>query len=520
MKLFYLNSQSINIQTVMTNMYFRRTPSFFTYLKVVVLALGILFISKLGYAQTFPVLPNPNYDVAHTSLVKGTVTQNGSGGIAGILVRLKSSDGNIISNVLTDDLGNYELTAKATATNYTLEIQYPTDGFSVSSSPSVFTLADNEVKTGMDFNLERKANTLTVCDVHSLTPTNWGANPSPVYLNLTKPNVSTVFNSVKLFTSAATSHPLLEVQNTNAVEPARVTLLNVGANVTHGYPPASSSHTINSAMEFAKNDAFGDGSDNLVIPGATKYTYYNISSGETWSSSNLSDAAYNTDGTNFQIRILATGIITSTITGGNASTNVQTNANAGACLVYTYSSDPLPVSLISFDVTGAKGEPNLLKWKTAEETKSKEFQVEKSHDAREWYTIGTVSTVNKGVHVAEYQLYDSEIWSGTTYYRLKMVDLDGSFSYSKIRRISGDKSSKAVVFPNPIAPESGQKLRFDGVPSQIQKIEFVTISGSLAHKIDYPDTNEVSVDQLAKGLYVVKLIFQNGQILSSRLLIN
>lgn len=515
MKLMYLNSQSVNIQTVMTNMHFCRTK----YLKVVVLALGILFISKLGYAQTFPVLPNPNYDVAHTSLVKGTVTQNGSGGIAGILVRLKSSDGNIISNVLTDDLGNYELTAKATVTNYTLEIEYPTDGFSVSSSPSVFTLADNEVKTGMDFDLERKVNTLTVCDVHSLTATNWGANPSPVYLNLTKPNVSIAFSSVKVFTSAATSHPLLEVQNTNAVEPARVTRLDVGANVTQGYAPASS-HTINSAMEFAQNDAFGDGSDNLIIPGATKYTYYNISSGGTWSSLNLSDPSYNTDGTNFQIRILATGIITSTITGGNAATNVQTNANAGACLVYTYSSDPLPVRLISFDVTGAKGEPNLLKWKTAEETKSKEFQVEKSRDARKWNTIGTVSTVNKGVYVAEYQLYDSEIWSGTTYYRLKMVDLDGSFSYSKIRSISGDKSSKGVVFPNPIAPASGQKLRFDEAPSQIQKIEFVTISGSLAHKIDYPDTNEVSVDQLAKGLYVVKLVFQNGQILTSRLLIN
>lgn len=518
MKLMYLNSQFVNIQTVMTNMYFCRTSSFFKYLKVVGLALGVLFISKVGYAQTFPVLPNPNYDVAHTSLVKGTVTQNGSGGLAGILVRLKSSDGNIISNVLTDDLGNYELTAKATATNYTLEIEYPTDGFSVSASPSVFTLADNEVKTGMDFDLERKVNTLTVCDVHTLTPTNWGT-PTPVYLNLTKPNVSTVFNSVKLFTSAATSHPLLEVQNTNAVEPAKAIVLNVGGDVTHGYPPASS-HTINSFMEFAKNDPFGDGSDNLVIPGNTKYTYYNISSGATWSSSNLSNAAYNTDGTNFQVRILATGIVTLTIAGGNAASNVQTTANAGACLVYTYSSDPLPVSLISFDVTGSKGEPNLLKWKTAEETKSKEFQVEKSRDARKWSTIGTVSTVNKGVHVAEYQLYDNEIWSGTTYYRLKMVDLDGSFSYSKIRSISGDKSSKGVVFPNPIAPASGQKLRFDEAPSQIQRIEFVTISGSLAHKIDYPDTNEVSVDQLAKGLYVVKLVFQNGQILSSRLLIN
>jgi hypothetical protein len=484
------------------------------YNKLAFLALIIFSINNAGYSQTFPVLPSPNYDIDHTSLVRGTVSQNGSGGIAGILVKLKTSDGNVISYTLTNNQGAYELSAKAETDNYTLEIEYPSDGFSVTSSPSVFSLSANQVETGKDFKLERKSNTLTVCDVHSLELTPWGLS-SNVYLNLTKPDISTPYSSVKLFTSAMTSHPELQIVNTNNNEPARVTRLDVGAIVYHEAP--SSSSNINSAMEFAKSNI--GGSQNLLVPASTTYTYYDISSGKTWTSSNLSNAAYNTDGSNVQIQIAASAEITSTINGGNATFSVSTNANAGACLVYTYPSDPLPVRLISFDVTSQNGEPALLKWKTAEENLSREFQVEKSMNAREWTKVVSIPTTNRGTYISDYQYYDNEIWEGTTYYRLKMVDQDGSYSYSTIRSLNGNNASvKLTVFPNPISASSGQMLQFSKLPSPAQKIEIFSISGALIHSVETPDSEGINIGQLEKGLYIVKVILQNGQIMSSRII--
>lgn len=447
------------------------------------------------------MLPSPNYNVDHTSLVSGAVSQDGGNGIPGILVKLKNSGGSVISYGLTDDQGNYELSAKAEPDNYTLEIEYPSDGFSVVSSPSVFPLSGSQTENGMDFTLKRNPNTLTVCDAYSSTLTPWGLS-SDVFLNIKKPDISIPYSSVKLFTSATTSHPELQIVNTNNSEPARVTRLEVGAIVYHEAPGSSSS--VNSFMEFAKNNI--GGSQNLVVPASTTYTYYDISSGKTWTSSNLSNGAYATNGNDVQIQIAAGAEITSTISGGNATFSVATNANAGACLVYTYPSDPLPVRLISFDATKQNGEPALLKWKTAEEELSKEFQVEKSVNAIDWTTIGAVPTTNKGVSVAEYQFYDNENWVGTTYYRLKMVDLDGSFAYSRIRSLTGSESAdKLALFPNPIS-SSGQRLQFDNLPSQLQKLELVSIAGIVAYSIEKPSSEGINIEGVSKGLYIVKAV--------------
>ncbi|WP_158281256.1 T9SS type A sorting domain-containing protein [Dyadobacter jejuensis] len=485
------------------------------YSCVVLVVLASIGFTPSGYAQTFPVLPSPNYDVNHAALVKGTVSQDGGSGIAGILVKLKNSSGRVISNTLTDDLGQYELTAKAEADNYSLEIEYPVDGFSILTAPAAFALSGSQMVNGKDFTLVRNPNTLTVCDVYEPTLAPWGLS-SAVYLNLKKPEISTAYNSVKLFTSATTREEELQVINSNGGEDARVPRLEVGATVYHEAPGSSSS--INSYMEFAKSNI--GGSQNLVVPASTTYTYYDISSGNTWTSGNLSDANYATNGNNVQLQIAAEATITSTINGGNVAFSVASNSNAGACLVYTYSSDPLPVRLVSFEATKQKNEPTFLEWTTAEEELSKEFQIERSSNATDWSTIGVVPTTNQGVSLAEYQYYDYENVGGTTYYRLKILDIDGSYAYSRIRSVTdGPSVNKLTLFPNPIS-SSQQKLQFDNLPSELQKIELVSITGMVAYSIEKPSAEGISMDGISKGFYIVNAVLQNGQVLSSRLLIN
>ncbi|MCF2443377.1 T9SS type A sorting domain-containing protein [Dyadobacter sp. CY345] len=97
--------------------------------------------------------------------------------------------------------------------------------------------------------------------------------------------------------------------------------------------------------------------------------------------------------------------------------------------------------------------------------------------------------------------------------------MDGSFAYSQIRSLTGSESAdKLALFPNPIS-SSGQKLQFNNLPSQLQKIELVSIAGIVTYSIEKPSSQGINIEGVSKGLYIVKAILQNGQMFSSRLLI-
>jgi hypothetical protein len=84
----------------------------------------------------------------------------------------------------------------------------------------------------------------------------------------------------------------------------------------------------------------------------------------------------------------------------------------------------LPVKLLSWTATKS-GKSVLLKW-SVEESEFSHYEVEKSSDGATFTKFATVSGGQKN-----YSLYDLFPYS-ITYYRLKMVDLDGTYSYSKV----------------------------------------------------------------------------------------
>ena len=91
----------------------------------------------------------------------------------------------------------------------------------------------------------------------------------------------------------------------------------------------------------------------------------------------------------------------------------------------------LPVKLSSF---GAKavGETVAISWTTANEQGSAYFDVERSANAQEFSAIGRVAAAGNAQATKTYGLLDEHPLSGTSYYRLKQVDLDGQTAYSKI----------------------------------------------------------------------------------------
>lgn len=111
----------------------------------------------------------------------------------------------------------------------------------------------------------------------------------------------------------------------------------------------------------------------------------------------------------------------------------------------------LPVQLISF--TGMPDEESvMLNWITASEINSAWFDIEHSVDGQEFMSIGRLSAAGQSHELMRYSFKHGEPQKGLNYYRLKQVDIDGSYEYSKALSIdmeNSDNTPNTVVFPNP-----------------------------------------------------------------------
>ena len=94
----------------------------------------------------------------------------------------------------------------------------------------------------------------------------------------------------------------------------------------------------------------------------------------------------------------------------------------------------------------------LLQWETSNEVNTSHFIIERSSDARNFTAIGnTPAAGNSNGQKYSYPDKDAGMMNASVlYYRLKMYDLNGSFSYSNIVSINIDPSALVNVYPNPV----------------------------------------------------------------------
>jgi len=91
----------------------------------------------------------------------------------------------------------------------------------------------------------------------------------------------------------------------------------------------------------------------------------------------------------------------------------------------------LPVELVR--LTATPGNEGIdVGWTTASETNSERYDVERSTDLSTWSTIGTVRAAGNSLVTTHYHLLDPRPRAGTNYYRLHMVDLDGTTERSEV----------------------------------------------------------------------------------------
>ncbi|MCF2446022.1 T9SS type A sorting domain-containing protein [Dyadobacter sp. CY345] len=113
--------------------------------------------------------------------------------------------------------------------------------------------------------------------------------------------------------------------------------------------------------------------------------------------------------------------------------------------------NPMPVKLISFE---GSYEQNtiLLKWQTAWEEQNEGFEIEQSEDAVNFENVGFVKGNATTKSSSDYEFsYPAPVLGKINYFRLKQIDIDGHFEYSRIISLKSIHSlrDQYFVFPNP-----------------------------------------------------------------------
>lgn len=170
------------------------------------------------------------------------------------------------------------------------------------------------------------------------------------------------------------------------------------------------------------------------------------------------------------------------------------------------SSVPLPVTLISFEAT--KQESNtLLTWITSSELNSDHFEIERSTDAKTWSYYGEVQAVGNSRVANTYTFVDSIPESGMNYYRLKMIDLDGTFTYSRIRSVDFPEFTWAKLFPNPV----NDVLQVVINNRRVRKIRLIDSYGRTMHTTQVTSSSlRVDMKGYVPGVYFIHLEQEDG----------
>ncbi len=185
--------------------------------------------------------------------------------------------------------------------------------------------------------------------------------------------------------------------------------------------------------------------------------------------------------------------------------------------------DITPVELISFQAK-TSGKNVLLDWTTATEHNNYGFNIERSIDKIKWQNIGFVGGYGTGTIPHNYSFVDSSRLSGKAYYRLKQVDLDGSFTYSDEIKIelAPAKFSLSQNYPNPFNPVT--RINYSiSEKSDVSMIIYNMLGqkvSTVVDEIQLPGNYSVDFngEKVASGVYIYRLTSGN-KVLTRKMLL-
>lgn len=184
---------------------------------------------------------------------------------------------------------------------------------------------------------------------------------------------------------------------------------------------------------------------------------------------------------------------------------------SGGLILKGYSNPNVPVELVSFAAT-VNGQNIELIWNTATELNNKGFQIEKKINGSNWTELAFVKGNGTSSIENSYSYTDKNAGLGTISYRLKQIDFDGSYEYSKevlTEMLAPDNFELSQNYPNPFNPVT--IISYNIPYTAMVELNIYNILGkevaTLVNEIQETGVYNVSFDasKLSSGVYFYEL---------------
>ncbi|MCF0048869.1 T9SS type A sorting domain-containing protein [Dyadobacter sp. LJ53] len=182
----------------------------------------------------------------------------------------------------------------------------------------------------------------------------------------------------------------------------------------------------------------------------------------------------------------------------------------------------LPVKLIDFKCMLTDASTVSLTWSTSEETNSGYFEIQHSANGKQWKGIGQVKADGESNAIKSYSFEHSSPTKGENLYRLKMVDQDGTYAYSRVRNIHFGGESRLAFHPNPVSDWLTVDVK-DWANVQelkITNVAGVTVGAFKEEQIQKMSGRRINFRDLPSGMYIVSMTRKDGSVQSEKIFKN
>lgn len=190
----------------------------------------------------------------------------------------------------------------------------------------------------------------------------------------------------------------------------------------------------------------------------------------------------------------------------NAS-NGNSGSSGDEIYIKTFSVTVLPVRWLDFTASEAN-EQVVLHFSTAQEMNNQKFEIEQSPDGLNFETIGSIAGKGNSDQISHYTFTTADMPAQLMHYRIKQIDFDGKFDYSKVISFNPTLQTQAAVF----YASSNNSIWF----SQINTIQTVSVYGlNGALQANYEQINHSQLNlpsSLTAGVYLLRVSEKDGSV--------
>ncbi len=195
---------------------------------------------------------------------------------------------------------------------------------------------------------------------------------------------------------------------------------------------------------------------------------------------------------------------------GGSSFTPTTLVNSGSAKTILCQNIPLPVEFMNLISQNYHDNSVLLTWFILSENQNRGFDIERSYDGISFESIAFVHSKGNSTDTKEYKLIDIPKKEGFVYYRLKQIDIDGKFNYSKVTSAFIKSTETIKVSPNP----AQANVRISTKES-FTRLQILDTSGQLISDIQTAHQNIFNFDisNLRDGFYLIILKNENHHLI-------